>query len=79
LCRIFGEETAGDGGACVEAYFELVAEGKEVFFDVSGYGIVLSLENGGKKGPSSGLNIVDLLDVRSPEVRETKLSRGVSN
>lgn len=50
MCRIFDEETAGDGGVCVEAYFELVEEGKEVFFDVSGHGVVVSLENGGKKG-----------------------------
>jgi hypothetical protein len=42
---------------------------------VSGYGIVVSLENGGKNGPSSGLNIVDLLDVRSSEVRDRAVER----
>jgi hypothetical protein len=78
LCRIFDEETASDEAECVEAYFEFV-EGKEVFFDVSGYGVIVSLEDGEKNGPSSGLDIVDLLEVGGFEVRESELLRGVSN
>jgi len=35
LGRILHEETAGDGGICVEADLKLVEEGEEVFLDVS--------------------------------------------
>ena len=75
MCRVLDEETTSDGGVRVEAYFELAEEGEKVFFDLPGDGVIVALEDGGEDGPSSGLDIVDLLDVRGFEVGETELLR----
>lgn len=51
-------------------------EGEQVFLDVSGYGVVVSLEDGGEDRASSGLDVIDLLDIGGFEVGETELLRG---
>jgi hypothetical protein len=45
LGGVLDEEPSGDGRVRVEAYFELVKEGEEVLLDVSGDGVVISLED----------------------------------
>jgi hypothetical protein len=73
LCRILDEESARDGGVGVETYFELVEEWEEVFFDVSGDSIVISLEDGREDRACRGLDIVNLLNVGGFKVGETEL------
>jgi hypothetical protein len=74
LGRVFDEKSTCDGGVCVEAYFKLVKEGEQVFLDVSRYGVIISLEDGGENRASSELDVINFLDIRGFEVRETELS-----
>jgi hypothetical protein len=75
LCGILDEESTADRGVGVEAYFELVKEREEVFLDVSGDGVVISLKDGGKDGSCGGLNVVNLLNVGCFVIGEAKLVR----
>jgi hypothetical protein len=73
LCGILDEESARNGGVGVETYFELVEEREQVFFDVSGHSVVVSLEDGGEDRSGGGLDIVNLLNVGGFEVGEAEL------
>jgi len=42
---IFDKKAAGDGGVCVETYFELAKQREEVVFGVAGHCIVIALES----------------------------------
>ena len=75
MSGVLDEETARDWGVCVETDFQFVEEGKEVFFDVSGDGVVISLENGWENGSCSRLNVVDVLNVGRSEIGEAELAR----
>jgi hypothetical protein len=62
------KKPASNGRVGVEGYFELVEEWKEGSFDMSRYGIVVSLKNGGEDAGGDGLDIVDFLNGGGSEV-----------
>jgi hypothetical protein len=68
LCGILDEETASNRGVRVEADFEFVEEREEILFDVSGDGVVITLEDGREDRPCGRLKVVDLLDIGGFEV-----------
>jgi hypothetical protein len=75
LSGVLNKETTRDWGICVETDLQLVEEGKEVFFDVSGDRVIIPLENGWENRPCSRLNVVDFLDIGRSEVGESELAR----
>jgi hypothetical protein len=78
LGDVLDEESTCDGRVCIETYFKLVEEGKEIFLYVSGDGVVVPLKDGGKDGTILGLDIVDLLHVGGFEVGEAELGSIIS-
>src|SRR5450432_2686342 len=75
LGGVLHEEATSDRGVCVETDLELVEEREEVFFNVSGHSIVVSLEDGREHRASGGLDVVDLLHVGGSEIGEAELLR----
>ena len=73
LCGVLDQEPTRDWRVCVEADFELAKKREQVGFDMSGDGIIVSLENGGEDGVRGGLDVVDFLDGSWFEVGEAEL------
>jgi hypothetical protein len=67
LGGVLDQKPASNGRVGVEGYFEL-EEWKEGSFDMSRYGIVVSLKNGGEDAGGGGLDIVDFLNCGGSEV-----------